>query len=78
MNSCELEFVFLLIIKVDALVVQEGHYWHFPPWRPQKADNHIEEPLLNTISDVQQRYLLSLRSPHYSFFQIIFDQLLII
>jgi hypothetical protein len=45
-DVCEFKFVFVFIVKTDAVLIKEGHYGHFPPGRPQERDYHVEEPLL--------------------------------
>jgi hypothetical protein len=44
-----LEFVLILIVKDDAVLLNKAHYRGLPPGALQEIDNDIEEPVLILI-----------------------------
>jgi len=46
MYNCKLKFVFFLIVKDEAIFIQETHYRSFPARASQEIDDDIEKPFL--------------------------------
>ena len=46
MDFGELKLVLVLVVKNSAVLVDEAHDGRLPTWGPQKADDHVEEPVL--------------------------------
>ena len=46
MDLGELKFVLVFVIEDGAVLIDERHDGGLPPWRPQEANDHIEEPVL--------------------------------
>lgn len=46
MNLGKLKFVLFFIVKDRAVFVDEAHHGRLPARRAQKANNHVEEPVL--------------------------------
>jgi hypothetical protein len=45
-NRGVLKPIFFLVVKDEAVLVQEGHNWGLPSRAPQEIDNDVKEPVL--------------------------------
>ena len=46
MMGCKFQFVFIFVVKVDAVLVDEAHDGGLPAGRTQEANDAVEDPVL--------------------------------
>jgi hypothetical protein len=48
MDSGIFEFVLVIVVEDDAVLVDEAHYWGHPAGASQEVHDYVEKPILHT------------------------------